>query len=513
MHQTKYIVILGSIMSGLGKGILTASIGKILKERGFNVLPIKFDGYLNYDCGTMNPFRHGEVFVLEDGSEVDMDFGTYERFLNMNLTGKASLTGGKVFKTIIEKERKGEYLGRDVQFIPHVTDFIKTYIQDYGKGVDFVIIEVGGTVGDIENNYFIEAMRQLSLNNDVMFIQLTYLPQLRDEQKTKPTQQANKLIMSMGIKPHMIVARTSEKLKKETIDKIALYTNVDVKNVISDPDVNIVYKLPLILEKQHVFDIIADYFNIVAKKKPNFSQWEKKINRWENGIVKQIGIVGKYVMKDAYVSIFEALKHGGMDLGIKPNIEIVDAEQLNNLDKYDGLIIAGGFGKRGIEGKIKAINYARIHKTPLLGLCLGLQLMIVEYARNVLGWKDANSTEFDPNTTHPVIDLLPEQKRIIEKGATMRLGCYPMDIKTGTLLHSIYEKTRVCERHRHRYEVNPDYVNDLEKAGLVISATYKHVVEAIEYKNGLGIGLQSHPELSSKVEEPSPIFKYFLSKI
>ncbi len=517
----KYIVVLGTIMSGLGKGILTASLSKILRKRGFNVAVMKFDGYLNYDCGTMNPFRHGEVFVLEDGSEVDMDFGTYERFLGINLKGDASLTGGKVFKTIIDKERRGDYLGLDVQFIPHVTDYIKNYIKKYAEknNADICMVEVGGTVGDIENSYFIEAVRQLSLEEEVLFIQLTYIPEIyKGEQKTKPTQQANRLLRSLGIFPKIIVARAENELTNEAKKKIALYSNIEEKNVFSDPNVGVIYELPLVLENQGIYDVLSSILNI-EKREVDWTDWERRINNLKNAKTeKTIGIVGKYVnVKDAYVSIYEALYHSGAELGIKPNIKLIDAESIekegvDTLKGLDGIIIPGGFGKRGIEGKIKAIEFARTNKMPLLGLCLGMQLMVVEFARNVLGWKDAHSTEFE-KTKHAVIDLLPEQRQIAYKGGTMRLGAYPMHIKKGTKLYEAYKKEVVYERHRHRYEVNPAYVDDLEKAGLVISATYKGIVEAVEYKDSFAIGTQCHPELSSKFEKPNPIFKYFLSSL
>ncbi|NPA22218.1 MAG: CTP synthase [Candidatus Micrarchaeota archaeon] len=510
--MAKYIVILGSIMSGLGKGIVTSSLLKILKERGLKVLPLKFDGYLNVDCGTMNPYRHGEVFVLKDGTEVDMDFGHYERFLGKDLTGESSLTGGKIFKQIIEKERRGDYLGEDVQFIPHVTNLIKDHVKRYAKGQDIVIIEVGGTVGDIENAYFIEAMRQLSLEEKVLFIQLTYLPEINNELKTKPTQHANKLIQSYGIKPSILLLRANRKPSKEHLQKIALYTNTN--KLFYDPTLETIYELPLVLEDQNIYYAIADELGIKAKKEPDWKKWKKLVNNLKRAKRSvNIAIVGKYVEnKDAYASVKEALVHAGAHLNTKVNISFEDSSKLGNLSQYDGLIIAGGFGKRGIEGKIKAIKYARENNIPLLGICLGMQLMVVEWARNVLGWKKAHSTEFNPKTPYPVVDILPEQKSIIEKGATMRLGEYPMEIKPGTLLSRIYRKKVAKERHRHRYEINPKYIKDLEKSGLIFSAFYKHVPEAIEYPNQLGIGLQSHPELTSKFEKPSPVFLWLVKQ-
>ena len=520
MQKAKYIVILGTIMSGLGKGVLSSSIGVLLKKRGYVVAPLKFDGYLNYDCGTMNPYRHGEVFVLEDGSEVDMDFGTYERFLGQNLMGEGSLTGGKVLKTIIDKERKGEYLGYDVQFIPHVTDFIKNYIKEYAEHTkaDICIVEVGGTVGDIENNYFIEAMRQLAIDEQVLFMQLTYVPELPSgEQKTKPTQHANRIIRGFGIKPEIIVGRSKRLLRKEVREKIALYSNVHADAVFSSPDVEIIYELPLILEKQGIYEKISNNLGL-EKKEADFSEWNRRIENLKHAAKsKRIAIVGKYAYeqsKDVYISLYEALMHAGCELSIRPIINIINSEEIKKnstsiLEKYDGIIIPGGFGKRGIEGKIKAIEYARKNKKPLLGLCLGMQLMVVEYARNVVGLKDAHSTEF-AKTQNPVIDLLPQQKGVKQKGGTMRLGGYEMEIKEGTKMYEAFRKHSVVLRHRHRYEVNPTYVDTLEKHGLVVCGKHKHIVEAVEYKDSLGIGTQSHPELSSKFEKPNELFVYFL---
>ncbi len=518
--KRKYIVILGSIMSGLGKGILTSSIAKILQLRGIKVLPIKFDGYLNVDCGTMNPFRHGEVFVLADGSEVDMDFGGYERFLGINLDGKSSITGGKIFKAIIEKERKGKFLGQDVQFIPHVTNHIKDYIKNFAeeKDLDVVIIEVGGTVGDIENGYFIEAMRQLSNEEEVLFIQLTYLPIAAGILKTKPTQHANKLIQSMGIKPEIIVCRSEvQKLSEESKEKIALFCNVKKENIFDDPPLETIYELPLVLEKQNFFESINQYLGLKPKNEADWKDWKHRIKNMKKDERKvKIAIIGKYTkVSDAYVSVEEALKHASSELGIKTEVEMVESskfekESIKELKKFDGIIIPGGFGKRGIEGKINVIKYARENEVPLLGLCLGMQLMIVEYARNVAGIKDAHSSEFDKETKNDVITLLPEQYQISYKGGTMRLGNYPMEIKDGTLLKEIYRKEVIEERHRHRYEVNPKFVQTLKDKGLIISAEYHGIVEAIEYSNKKGIGTQAHPELNSKFEKPAPLFLWLV---
>ncbi len=526
----KYIFVAGSIMSGLGKGILTSSIAKLLQSRGYSVTPIKFDGYLNIDCGTMNPFRHGEVFVLDDGSEVDMDFGTYERFLNISLSNRNSITGGKLFRALLEKERRGDYLGRDVQFIPHVTNEIKDWIKKVGTDTktDIVMIEIGGTIGDIENGYFVEAVRQLYNENqsNSLFIQLTYVPSLsKGEQKTKPTQQANRLIQSMGIKPDLIVCREEEPLNKEAKEKISLYCDVPEDAVFDDPLVDTVYELPLVLEKQGLYDSIADKLKL-AKKEGELKNWKKLVSNIkspEKGTIR-IGIVGKYVaVKDAYVSIKEALLHSAATYGLSIIIEWVDSEDLetkpdfSHMKKLDGIIVPGGFGKRGIEGKIKAIQFARENKIPYLGLCLGMQLMVIEFARNVCGLKGANSKEFDSETPYPVICLLPEQQRIIEKGATMRLGAYEAKIKKGTIAYDSYKEELTSERHRHRYEVNPEYVLKLEECGLVISGIHpkNSIVEISEWpdKFGFGIATQAHIELKSRLEAPAPIFLSFVKAI
>ncbi|MFA5049372.1 MAG: CTP synthase (glutamine hydrolyzing) [Candidatus Micrarchaeia archaeon] len=525
----RYIFVAGSIMSGLGKGILTSSIAKLLQSRGFSVIPLKFDGYLNVDCGTMNPFRHGEVFVLDDGSEVDMDFGTYERFLNISLNQKNSITGGKLFRFLLEKERKGDYLGRDVQFIPHLTDEIKQWINDLriGSNADIILIEVGGTVGDIENGYFLEAVRQLkNENQNSVFIQLTYVPSLSPgEQKTKPTQQANRLIQSMGIKPDIVICREQELLKKEPKEKIALFCDVAPDAIFDDPLVDSVYELPLVLEKQNIYSVLAKKLNLPENKESDLKQWKNLVSKIKNpskGPIK-IGVVGKYTdVKDAYVSIKEALLHSAAHYGVSILLDWVESAELeeksdySSLSKLNGLIVPGGFGKRGIEGKISAIKYARENKIPYLGLCLGLQLMVIEYARNVCNLKDANSKEFNASTEHPVVCLLPEQQRIIEKGATMRLGAYDALLKKGTIAHDSYKTDLISERHRHRYEVNPDYVSKLEENGLVISGLHSknNIVEIVEWpeKFGFGIATQAHIELKSRLENPAPIFLSFIKE-
>jgi len=527
MSKTKFIVIVGSIMSGLGKGILSSSIAKLLQSRGYKVVPIKFDGYLNVDCGTMNPFRHGEVFVLDDGTEVDMDFGTYERFLNFSLPGTSSITGGKLFSRIIERERKGEYLGRDVQFVPHLTDEIKTRVRGVGKdnNADIVMIEVGGTAGDLENGYFLEAMRQMNYEEpNMLFIQLSFVPSLSPgEQKTKPTQHATRLLQSMGIQPQIVITREQEPLDEDSKKKIALYCNVKEDAVFDDPIVSTVYELPLVLEKQGIYKLIAERVGLDLKKEPDLKEWKKLVDRIidPKNEPLDIAIVGKYTaVKDAYVSVKEALLHAGAAINRHVNVHWVESADLENgsteteLKKYCGILVPGGFGKRGIEGKINAIKYARESGTPYLGLCLGMQLMVAEYARNVCGMKDANSTEFDKETKYPVIDILPEQKKITKMGATMRLGAYDCILKPNTASRKYYDSAKISERHRHRFEVNPDLVPELEKGGLVISGMHERgIVEICEWpeKYGFGVATQAHVELKSRLETPAPLFVAFLT--
>jgi CTP synthase len=529
--KCKFIVVAGSILSGLGKGILTSAIGKLLTSRGYKVIPIKFDGYLNVDCGTMNPFRHGEVFVLDDGTEVDMDFGTYERFLNLSFTGSSSITGGKIFKRIIEKERKGEYLGRDVQFVPHLTDEVKNQVRAVGEewNADIVLVEIGGTVGDLENGYFIEAMRQLNYElpeEDLIFVQLTYVPSMSPgEQKTKPTQHANRLLQSLGVQPSIIICREQEPLSEEARQKIRQYCNVREEAVFDDPIVGSVYELPLVLEKQGLYDILAKDLKFTDGKESDLKEWKRLVGRIKEpkGKKMKIAIVGKYTaVKDAYVSVKEALVHAaaatdcGLEIGWMDSAELEKADDISTLLRgYDGVVVPGGYGKRGIEGKIRAIEYARKNKVPFLGLCLGMQLMVIEYARNVCGLKDANSTEFEKKIEHPVIDFLPEQQQISHMGGTNRLGSYECKVKKGTMAHKAYGEEKIYERHRHRYEVNPNYVKTLEEHGLVISGTHpkNDIVEICEWKDGFGIAGQAHLELKSRLENPAPLFVAFMKAI
>ncbi len=524
LKSRKYIVVLGSLMSGLGKGILTSSIAKLLQSKGLKVSPIKFDGYLNVDCGTMNPYRHGEVFVLDDGTECDMDFGTYERFLNVDLNGRNSITGGKLFRSIIEKERKGGFLGRDVQIVPHLTDEIKAWVRKVGEeqDSDVVIIEVGGTVGDLENGYFLEAMRQFANEEKVLFMQLTFVPSLSEgELKTKPTQHANKLIQSMGISPKIIVCRQDEPLTREAKEKLSMFCNVPPANVIDDPLVDTIYELPMVLEKQKMTDLLLAELEI-SEKGEDLKEWRALVEKIKNPKHEiTVAITGKYTaVKDAYVSVKEALVHGGAYNSAKVKVKWVETSDIDDgkatakelLSGCSGIIVPGGYGSRGTEGKIACVKYAREQKMPFLGLCYGLQMAVIEWARHKACMEGANSTEINPETKYPVIDFLPEQRGVKDKGANQRLGAWECRLKKGTKAHAAYGKDDISERHRHRYEVNNDYVKKLEETGLVVSGTSPdgNIVEVIEWPDGWGVGTQAHPELKSRLERPSPLFVAFV---
>ena len=509
----KYIVVTGGVLSGLGKGVVTASIGRILKDKGYSVVPIKIDGYVNVDPGTMNPYEHGEVYVLDDGSETDLDLGHYERFLNISLTKDSNMTTGSVYQTVIDKERNGDYLGKTVQLIPHITDEIKGRIRQFKTEV--VLIEVGGTVGDIENRIFIEALRQMSRESasDFLFIHLSYVPIiLSGEQKTKPTQHSVKELLSLGIQPEILIGRCEKELTEETKNKIALFCGLSPENVLSNPDLGDIYHLPLIMNKQNLADLVIGKLNL--KRMPVFSSKFDNLVEKIHSVSEEvnIGIVGKYTgLEDAYMSIKEAFKHAGAASSCKVKLKWIEADEIGgeHLEEFDGLLVPGGFGSRGVEGKISAIQYAREHNIPLLGICLGMQLMVVEYARNMCGLKDANSTESEEDTPDPVIDLLPEQKEIYRKGGTMRLGAYPCVIKEKTIAHKLYDKDQVDERHRHRWEVNPKYIETLSEKGLVFSGKYpnKNLMEIVEVPNHrYFVGSQFHPEFTSRLERPAPLF-------
>ena len=511
----KYIVVTGGVLSGLGKGVTTASIGRILKDHGYSVIPIKIDGYVNVDPGTMNPYEHGEVFVLDDGSETDLDLGHYERFLNVNLTRESNITTGQIYKAVIEKERRGEYLGKTVQIIPHVTDEIKCRLKVFDGKADVVLIEVGGTIGDMENMIFIEALRQMSRepNNEFMFIHLSYVPTIiSGEQKTKPTQHSVRELQSLGIQPDVIIGRCKTKLKKRTREKIALFCGVKPENVLSNPDVDDIYLLPSLFKKQNLANIIIKKLKLRHKMTYSF-KWDtlvEKLHTYDKEVT--IGIVGKYTgLEDAYISIKEAFKHAGAINSCRVNLKWIEAERIDEMCLGDchGILVPGGFGPRGAEGKINAIKYARENNIPFLGICFGFQLAVVEFARNVCNLENANSTEVDPDTPHPVIDLIPEQRNISDKGGTMRLGSYPCRLRRDSLAYKLYKKDIIYERHRHRWEVNPKYVRVLEENGLIFSGIYeeRNLMEILELpEHPYFIASQFHPEFKSRLESPAPLF-------
>jgi|YNPMSStandDraft_1061717.scaffolds.fasta_scaffold01225_15 CTP synthase len=521
----KLIFVTGGVVSSLGKGITAASIGCLLKARGFKVTIQKLDPYLNVDPGTMNPYQHGEVFVTEDGAETDLDLGHYERFIDSNMTRENNVTAGIIYWSVLNKERKGEFLGGTVQVIPHITNEIKERILSLGKkDYDIVIVEVGGTVGDIEGLPFLEAIRQLKKDigkENVMYIHVTLVPYLKTsgEVKTKPTQHSVKELRSIGIQPDMIICRTDRELPPDVKDKIALFCDVDSSAVIDAPDMDCIYEVPLHFERSMVGNIITEILGM-EDRTPRLQDWEELVQRAKN-LRKSvtIGFVGKYIgLKDAYLSVVSALEHSGIWEGARVNIKWIDAESVEKegvkvLEGVDGILVPGGFGQRGIEGKITAIRYARENKIPFLGLCLGLQCAVIEFARNVCNLQGANSTEFDPKTPHPVIDLLPEQREIKNMGGTMRLGGYRCELKEGTLASRLYNRAYVVERHRHRYEVNNEYRGILESNGLVVSGIYKErdLVEIIELKDHpFFIATQFHPEFTSRPNRPHPLFSGFI---
>ena len=523
---TKYIVVLGSLMSGLGKGVVTSSILKILDFYNIKALPIKFDGYLNYDCGTMNPYRHGEVFVLDDKSEVDMDFGLYERFLNKNLTGILSITGGKLFGSVIRKERVGKYLGEDVQIIPHLTNEAIAFIERVAneEKPDVVVIEVGGTVGDIENSYFIEAVRQFSLRNDTVFINLTYSPKMEavGEQKTKPAQLGFRLLLQAGIRPSFVICRSNDELPGNVKEKLALFANLEKERVIDDSDDATIYNMPLHFMEQGLDRLLIKDLGLSDARldKRRLGAWKEMVRRIVHPSAKvKIAVVGKYTgLRDSYASVKEALVHAAASLDTGMEIRWIESTELekgdlSKLQDVDGILVPGGFGNRGIEGMINAIQYARENGKPYLGLCLGMQLMVVEYARNVALLKDANSSEFSKRSRHKVIDLIYWQRGVKQKGGTMRLGAWECRLSgKDTIAYRAYGKPIISERHRHRYEFNNKYRSLLSKKGLVISGTTKDnkLVEFVEWGSGFGIGTQAHPELKSRLEAPAPLFVSFV---
>ena len=531
---TRYIFITGGVISGLGKGIVTSSIGKMLQFRGFKVTACKIDPYINYDAGTLRPTEHGEVWVTEDGGEIDQDLGHYERFLDINIPKSHNITTGQVFYEVIKKEREGKYLGQTVQPIPHVTDEIKRRIREVAEKskADFVLVEIGGTVGDYENVLFLEAARQMRLEKeDVLYVHVAYLPMPKSlgEMKTKAVQHSVRELGNFGIQPDFIIGRADTYLDDVRKKKIALFCNVNEEDVISDPEIDNIYKLPLIFEEERFGDKILSKFGLPPIK-PRNEKWKRFLEKVDNLTeTLKIGIVGKYFdigefrLPDSYISVIEAIKHASWHNSRKPIIEWIDSKtfeeekgNLSVLDEVDGIIVPGGFGTTGIEGKIMAIRYARENNLPFLGLCLGLQLAVVEFARNVCGLEGANSTEIDPDTPHPVIDLLPEQKKILKKsryGATMRLGGQIIKIKPSTLAHRLYGRTEIIERFRHRYEINPEYVGLLEDHGFVFSGMTPdgRIMQIGEIPDHpFFIGSQFHPEFTSRVLRPNPLFNGFI---
>ena len=519
---TKYIIVTGGVLSGLGKGIASASIGYLLSSR-LKIVPVKCDGYLNVDPGTMNPFEHGEVFVLDDGAEVDMDFGHYERFLGVNCKSKWNLTMGKVFDMVRKKERRGDYLGKTVQYIPHVTDVIKNHLFEVAREEqpDLIIVEIGGTVGDIENELFLEAMRQMKEDvgrENILYVHLTYvpIPYGVNEQKSKPTQQSVNLLKQRGIFPDIIIGRCPEFLTREIKVKISSFCDVQPEAVITGLDVEDIYEIPLVFDQEGLPEIIHKKLNIYSP--PDLRRWKAFIDNIRNPTRElTVAMCGKYTkLEDSYASIIEAFNHCSAHLGCKINLRWVETTDLTDtsfLQEIDGVVVPGGFGSRGTEGKIEVIRLARERDIPFLGLCLGLQLAVIEYARNKCGLEGANSTEMDPTTPHPVIDILPEQKEVTEKGGTMRLGAYKAILQAGSLVHRLYGATEVSERHRHRYEVNPDYHALLREQGLVLSGSSLdgRLVEFIELPHlRFFAGTQAHPELKSRMERPAPLFYGFV---
>ena len=521
--NTKYIFVTGGVVSGLGKGITAASLGRLLKNRGYNVTIQKFDPYINVDPGTMSPYEHGEVFVTDDGAETDLDLGHYERFIDENLTHNSSITMGKIYLEVIEKERRGDYLGKTVQVIPHITNEIKNKIYSFeNTETDIVITEIGGTVGDIEGLSIIEAIRQVGLEKnpeDVVYIHVTLLPYIfgSNEIKSKPTQHSVKELQSFGIKPDILVCRTEQELPEDIKDKLALFCNVRKSSVIQNKTADNLYAVPLMLEEEGLAREVCNHLRL-DKYVPDNREWEKMIDNIRNIKDKtvKIGIVGKYTkLEDSYISVIESLHHAGFENQVKVDIKLIDSETINDenskekLSGLHGIVVPGGFGNRGIEGKISTIKYARENNIPFLGICLGMQMTVVEFARNVLGIKDANSSEFEENTENPVIHIMDEQVSVDKKGGTMRLGAYTCILKKDSLAKEIYKKENIKERHRHRYEYNTDYKEQLEKAGLICSGVSPDgkLVEIVEYKNHpYFIASQFHPELKSRPNRPAPLF-------
>jgi CTP synthase len=528
---TKYIFVTGGVVSSLGKGIVAASLGRLLRARGLTATILKFDPYINVDPGTMNPYQHGEVFVTDDGAETDLDLGHYERFIDTNLTKLNNVTAGRVYQTILKKERRGEYLGATVQVIPHVTNEIKQRIKDATTRLapDVMIVEIGGTVGDIESLPFMEAIRQFRYDvgfKNACFIHVTLIPYLptSGEVKTKPSQHSVNTLRSIGIQPDILVCRTEHPLSRADKQKLALFTNIEYENVIMGETLSTLYEVPLALEKEGLAKSVLSVLNLNDTPEPNLTAWRAMVDKVKNPTHHvDIAIVGKYTqLSDAYLSVVESLYHAGIEHATKVKLHWIDSEQCTDeatiaslLEGKDGVVIPGGFGSRGIEGKINVVRYVREHQIPLLGLCVGLQCVVIEFARHVANLPNANSYEFDEQTPHPVIAMMNEQREITEKGGTMRLGQYPCHLIKGSKAYAAYGTEVVMERHRHRYEFNNTYREQLEGLGLVISGTSpdRELVEVVELKNHpFFVAVQYHPEFKSRPNHPHPLFTAFVGK-
>ncbi|MBI1272123.1 CTP synthase [bacterium] len=525
--SSKYVFVTGGVVSSLGKGIIAASLGRLLRARGIVTTIVKLDPYLNVDPGTMSPYQHGEVFVTEDGAETDLDLGHYERFISTNLSRVNNVTAGRIYKNVLEKERRGDYLGGTVQMIPHVTNEIKAFIKKATaqSQADVVIVEIGGTVGDIESLIFLEAIRQMRKDigiHDVCYIHATMIPNLKttNELKTKPTQHSVELLRSRGIQPDVLVCRTELSLSPSIRDKLALFTDVPVNAVIECIDVKHLYEVPIILEKEGLAQRVLERLQL-PKVEPDLKEWKELVDKVKKPTsTVNVAIVGKYVMlSDAYISVVEALKHAGLKTGAEVKIKWVLSEDVEgsgaeeHLAGMDGILVPGGFGDRGIEGKIEAANFARTRNIPYLGLCLGMQTAVIEFARNVAAMKEANSTEFDPKTPYPVIDLMPDQHNVVLKGGTMRLGRYPCKIEADTKARAVYGEEEISERHRHRYEVNNNLREQLQEHGMVFSGLSPdgNLVEMIEIpSHPYFLACQFHPELKSRPDKPHPLFVGFV---
>ncbi len=523
---TKFVFVTGGVVSSIGKGLASASVGALLEARGLRVTHLKLDPYINVDPGTMSPYQHGEVFVTDDGAETDLDLGHYERFTTARMTRNNNFTTGRIYESVISKERRGEYLGATVQVIPHITDEIKSRVNGATEGADVAIIEIGGTVGDIESLPFLEAIRQMKVEagpQNALSMHVTLVPYIATagELKTKPTQHSVKEMLGIGIQPDILICRTQAPLSQGTKEKIALFSNVPVEAVISAIDVSCIYEVPLYFHKEGLDELIADRLNIWSRQ-PDLGAWQRIVDRFKKparGSVK-IGIVGKYVhLKDAYKSLHESLVHGAIQNEAMVDFEYIDSEQIEKSDPQsllghlDAVLVPGGFGDRGTEGKIQAIAWARTHGVPFFGICLGMQMAVVDFARHVANLANANSTEFDPDTKEPVIDLLPEQRNLKNKGATMRLGAFACILQPGTKAAEAYGTLEISERHRHRYEFNNDFRERLAEAGLVFSGTSpdKRLVEMVELPNHpYFVACQFHPEFKSRPTAPHPLFSRFV---